>query len=199
MFDKYEASLSIRNYAPSSLRKNIQLAKRFVFDSGTQIHEISVCNVEEYLLHLREKGRSAKTIKNHRSAIKVFCDYLAREGILQGNPVAHIPSMELPTDVPVFLPDDEVDLLHDLARCENFDCEVTVALCTGLRVSELRNLKWTDVDFDQRQLLVRESKGKRPRMVPLNARAREALISWISLHHKPPLPVYLVHGLILIL
>lgn len=53
--------------------------------------------------------------------------------------------------------------------------EVATALLTGLRRAELRALRWEDIDFARRQLLVRRGKGGKSRTVPLNRRARAAL------------------------
>jgi integrase len=50
--------------------------------------------------------------------------------------------------------------------------------CTGLRISEARQLKLTDVDWDQRLLIIRESKYGRTRLVPLHPTAVAALRSY---------------------
>lgn len=176
IFDDYAISLSVRNYQPSSLIKNVQMAKRFFFDSGLNMHDINVRNVESYLAGLYAIGRSPKTVRNHRSAIKVFCDYLTRHGLISDNPVPHIPCMELPEDVPVHLPDVEVDLLYEAAELKGFTTEITLALNSGLRMEEMRRLQWRDIDLEQRQLLVRKSKGKRPRCVPINKRLLDVLL-----------------------
>tara|TARA_Y100001933_G_scaffold262865_1_gene322230 strand:+ start:107779 stop:108711 length:933 start_codon:yes stop_codon:yes gene_type:complete len=172
---KYYDCLSVRNYQPATLKKNVRLASKFAYWLDCELSEMTSANVEDYLIHLHQQGRSAKTIKNHRSAIKVFCDFLGTRGILQDNPVLRVPSMELPEEIPIFLTDEEVDKLMVIARLDDMFCEVTLALNTGLRMEEMRRLEWRDIDLKFKQLTVRKSKSKRPRTVPLNQRTCKAL------------------------
>lgn len=47
-----------------------------------------------------------------------------------------------------------------------------LALQTGLRKGELLGLRWSDVNFEAEQILIRETKSGKPRMIPMNRRAR---------------------------
>ena len=70
---------------------------------------------------------------------------------------------------------------------------VLVALETGMRLGELLALDWSDLDFSTGRLLVRETKGKRPRLLALSARAREALVAENAVRVRPlrgPDPVF---------
>lgn len=174
LIDEYCDSLAIRNYQPASLYRNIRLASRFL-DTVDDVASINTQIVEAYLVEQLHNGRSIKTVKNHRSAIKVFCDFLTTRGILRDNPVLRIPSMEMPEEIPVCLTDAEVQKAYVMAKREDMLCEVTLALNTGLRLQELRRLMWIDVDTERMQLTVKKAKGKRPRTVPLNHLVREQL------------------------
>ncbi|MAX27343.1 MAG: hypothetical protein CMJ19_22840 [Phycisphaeraceae bacterium] len=173
----YQETLSVRNYQPASLKKNLQHARRFLeWTDPNNPSEITPAKVEDYFIHLQANGSSPKTIKNHRSSVKVFCDFLCNRGMLKDNPVRHVPSRELPEEVPVFLPDNEVQQVYRIAAEQGITAEVTLALNTGLRMEEMRRLKWADIDLEQRQILVRKSKGKRPRTVPINERLMKCLL-----------------------
>lgn len=175
LIQAYRASLGIRNYQPATLRKNVQLATLFL-KSVNDPKEISAINVEAYLIRLQQAGRSIKTVKNHLTAIKVFCDYLLLHNFIQENPTGRMVSLNMPEEVPVCLSNDEVRTAYFVARKHNMLCEVTLALKTGLRMDELRRLCWRDIDISRRQLLVRKSKGKRPRTVPLHKTAITQLV-----------------------
>lgn len=178
MFDiqTYKDSLAIRNYQPASLKKNVQLANLFL-DWVGDISTIDTVKVQDYLIHLLDKGRAVKTVRNHMSAIKVLCDFLAARGYISDNPVHGIKSLQLPQEIPVCLTDSEVKTAYKVAKREHMFCEVTLALNTGLRMAEMRRLKWTDVDLHRKQLIVKIAKGKRPRTVPLNKLSITSLIS----------------------
>ncbi len=77
--------------------------------------------------------------------------------------------------IPIFLTEAEIEVALGIAQRQGIFPEVSVALNTGLRMSELRRLEWPDVDFERKMLLVRKSKSRRPRMVPLNTKALSAL------------------------
>jgi integrase len=77
--------------------------------------------------------------------------------------------------LPNYLTEAEAREALRLAQRHGLYCEVCVALNTGLRMSELRRLQWGDVDLPARSLVVRMSKGRRPRSVPLNQSALKAL------------------------
>ena len=117
---------------------------------------------------LPKRGRAIKTIKNRLTAIKVFCDYLVMHEIIEDNPASLIPTLQSAEEVPVCLTDSEVHKIYEVGAEHDMLCEVTLALKTGLRMEEMRRLEWVDVDLKRRQLLVRKSKGKRPRSVPLH-------------------------------
>lgn len=176
MLELYEKTLDARNYKPATTRKNICLVKKFLRDAQiSELSHINVEKVEQYLCYLRETGRNGKTVENHKSAISGFCKFLQLRHILDDNPVQYIASLNLPDTIPVYLSDRDVKRCLDIADNEGIIIEVTLALHTGLRMSELQNLNWRDIDFEMRQLIVTESKSKRPRTVPLNKKALEAL------------------------
>lgn len=171
----YQSSLSIRNYQPASLCRNVQLASKFMLWIG-DVDKITAATIEDYLIELKESGRAIKTIKNHRGALKVFCDFLACRGYLEDNPVLKIPSFEMPEEIPVCLTDDEIIQAYGIGQRYKMLCEVTLALNTGLRMEEMRQLLWHDIDLGNWQIIVRKAKGKRPRTVPLNEITRKQLV-----------------------
>ena len=169
MLKLYEKTLYARNYKPTTAVKLIQILRRFIKEAQIfKPEEITIKTIEDYLCVLKETGRSSKTLGNHKSAISGYCDFLNARGILASNPAKFIKTLKSDETLPDFLPDNEVELLLDLARYEKIYCEVVVALNTGLRMAELQRLEWRDIDLSNKQLVVRISKGKRPRTVPLN-------------------------------
>lgn len=179
IIDTYRDSLVIRNYQPSSLYRNVRFAIRFL-DYVKDIHAITTEKIENYLIGLIQDGKSIKTVKNHRAGIKVFCDFLACRGYLDENPVLKIPSMDMPEEIPVCLSDEEIRQAGQIGKQVNLECEISLALNTGLRMEELRQLKWADIDLDRKQLTVTKSKGKRPRTVPLNESVRDQLYKQLN-------------------
>lgn len=174
VIDLFSASLDIRNYQPASKKKNVLIARKFMKWVG-DTECIDLLRVESYLMHLLTTGRNIKTVKNHLSGIKLFCEFLCNRGIISDNPAHGVKTLDPPKVLPVCLTDDEIDVVYEVGHRHDFLCEVTLALNTGMRLSEMRMLKWADVDLARRQLVVRKSKGKRPRTIPLNRLTRTRL------------------------
>jgi len=170
---QYRESMKIRGYEPDTIKKSVCFNRQLL--ASCPIPQISTATIEAHLLKLAKSGRSNKTIANHRSAIKVFCDYLVAHGEIPQNPIGRLPIMKMHEQIPIFLTDDEIVILKRIAQEEGIICEVVLALNTGLRMDEMRRLAWEDIDFGRKQLIVRKTKSKRPRVVPLNSHALTVL------------------------
>jgi integrase len=187
MVEKYKDCLSIRNYKPDSIRRVLQHVFRFLnWTEKEDITEIKFTDIEDYLITLANNGLKEKTLKNYLSSLSGFFNYLVSHGIIETNPTQALHKIQIPDTIPVYLPDNEVKLLLFLAKQEKIHIEVITALNTGLRMNELRHLKWSDVDLDKKQITVRGeiAKGKRPRTVPLNKKAMKVLNMQFELYKK---------------
>lgn len=156
-------------------RRNVNVIRRFVQAVRVHVDRIRPRNVEDYLLDLLTAGRAIKTIRNHLGSISVFCEFCIARDLMDVNPCAKVTLPRKRRCVPIFLNVDERIEALRIARETDRHCEVCLAMNTGLRMTELRNLMWIDVDLNARTLLVRESKSGRPRTVPLNTEALAAL------------------------
>ena len=185
MLEIYKKTLGTRNYKKSTIKKNIILVRKFLKEAPVEsLDDFNPGFIELYLCRLKEEGRSGKTIENHKSAISGYCKFLQMHGQIEANPIMFLKSMELPVTLPIFLPDDEIPLLYQLAKEERIYCEIALALNTGLRMGEMQSLRWIDVDLNFKQLTVRESKGNRPRTVPLNRKCIEILKEQRALYKR---------------
>lgn len=138
--------------------------------------DISRLAVQQYLASLLQSGLKPKTVRNHQVALSRFCKFLVEDQeILQTNPCLHLPCCKLEKHAPLFLDEAECERALAIAKENLIYAEVCLALNTGLRLNELRMLLWLDIDWSGRTLLVRRSKSKRPRKVPLNRKALVAL------------------------
>lgn len=139
---------------------------------------------------LKSTWDCAPRTKNTRLGVVMRMLELAAEwGVIDGAP--RVKGVKVPVDHPRFLSEDEATRLIDACtkRLAHWRDMVIVALRTGMRIGELRGLKWSDIDFEKRVLVVRRTdpgradmapnapKGKRPRTIPLTGDAIEALES----------------------
>ena len=157
-------------------RRAAALVRKFLWKEGVMYPAgLTQPTISRYLADLARQGRSRKTLLNHRTVLSGFCRFLIGRGLLAVNPCAAVRLRAPDERLPRYLDEKELGRALAIARRQRIWPEVCLALATGLRLSELIRLQWTDIDADRRCLAVHKSKTHRPRIVPLNEPALAAL------------------------
>jgi len=162
-------------------RYNASVARRFADERDiAEPAEITYAAISAYLSDLRRGGAALKTVWNHRGGLSSFCEFLTKVGELESNPVGGI-KLASPRRRPArFLTAREIEATLAAAAQVDGAADATyrdlrraiiLVLMTGLRMGELRRLRWADVDLPNKRLLVCQAKGDRFRVVWLNSRA----------------------------
>lgn len=143
--------------------RNRRAVEAFVAATGIQRPaDITAAAVEAYLGGLLAQGKSPKTVRNHKASISRFCQWAKRQGLLTSNPAREVEPPALDEQIPHALSRRDLAAALRIAKHHGFACEVALAAYTGLRLSEMRRLRWADVDFSARTLIVRKRKNHRP-------------------------------------
>ncbi|NIS60827.1 MAG: site-specific tyrosine recombinase XerD [Proteobacteria bacterium] len=140
-----------------------------------QIAETSKLEVMAYLLSLRKRDLSDKTVARSIAVLRGFYRWLADEGVLQGNPLEDMESPRTTRSLPEVLSLDEVDSLLNQPDPSNpiglrNKAMLELLYATGLRVSELTNLVLTNINLEAGYLIVL-GKGAKQRIVPMGQEA----------------------------
>jgi len=90
-----------------------------------------------------------------------------------GNPADRIPLPKKEERYPDILSRTEVKAILEIVKNRKHRLLLTLVYSSGLRVSEVVNLKQSDLDLERKMIHIRQSKGKKDRFVPLAARALE--------------------------
>lgn len=137
-------------------------------------------DVTEYLLHRRKGGLSARSLSRHLAAIRMFCRFLFREKLLAADVTQTIDSPKLWRTLPHTLDYEEIgrlltapDTRTRLGVRDRAMLEFMYA--TGLRVSEVAQIKLSDINFEA-GFLRSVGKGNKERIVPIGKQA----IEWIQ-------------------
>jgi len=125
--------------------------------------------IRNYLKYLDSQEYSNSTVSRILSALRHFYSYLINEDILTSNIFKSIRNPKKERKLPNFLQGDEfdrivecIDLNTDLGIRNRLICEMLYA--TGLRVSELTNIKLNDINYDIKEIRV-TGKGDKDRIV----------------------------------
>lgn len=139
-------------------------------------------NIEEYIHTLQRE--SAKSISHNISCLRSFYKFLLIHQYIKENPLEEIPIPKQPKKLPKVLSIEEIDQLLDIAIQDAFSARNKAILelmyASGLRVSEIVNLKVGDIDFEM-SIVRTIGKGNKERIVPIGDYALNALYTY--LHH----------------
>ncbi|MEE9193900.1 MAG: site-specific tyrosine recombinase/integron integrase, partial [Thermodesulfobacteriota bacterium] len=126
---------------------------------------------------------SKSTVSRKLTTLRSFFNFMVRKGNLKQNPANLIPLPKKEKELPVFLSVDEVFKLIDSIDQEGIlplrDLAIIELLySSGLRVSELTNIKVLDIDHRENFVKV-SGKGNKERVVPFGSNAREVILQYL--------------------
>ena len=141
---------------------------------GADLLSVTHGDVRGWMVSLLEEGASASTVHRKISALRTLVRYMRRHELISGDPVAGLKLPRKPKQLPVFVAEDALAKLLDEFRFgDNFSgirdrIVVEFLYLTGMRRSELINLRDTDVDLSAGQVRV-TGKREKQRVIPLSA------------------------------
>jgi len=168
-FEKRYSAHTIRSYQDDLVQFFDFLDKQL---GKLSLAEISSSFVRSWLASLKDDDVTARTINRKISTLKSFFKFQLKQGKIENTPMGNIISPKISKRLPVFIKEkDLVDLTNALnANTEDWDSLNTKMLIaifysTGMRLSELINLKEKQVDFSRKQLKIL-GKGNKERIIP---------------------------------
>ena len=163
--DRYIEQLQLKGYSPNTIRTYVtefsQLLKTL---KSFSVNDLSAEKLRSYFLYcINDLKLSESIIHSRMNAVKFYFEQvLYREKLF-----LEIPRPKKPSTLPKAI--STLDIKKMLDTIENSKHALLLKLCygMGLRVSEIVNLKITDIDSKRMQVLVRQGKGKKDRYVNL--------------------------------
>ncbi|MDO5665969.1 MAG: site-specific tyrosine recombinase XerD [Bacteroidia bacterium] len=134
--------------------------------------EIKLSHLEEFLAELHDNDIKARSVARIISGIKSFFHFLVLDGYLADNPSQLLETPKIGLKLPIVLSVEEIDSILeviDVSTAEgarNYAIVETLYSC-GLRVSEVTNLRFSDLFFDEGFIRV-QGKGSKQRLVPIS-------------------------------
>ena len=145
------------------------------------LKSIASTYIRSWLAGLKEKGMSAKTINRKISSLRSFFKYQLKVGMLEVTPMTNIISPKSGKRLPVFVKENETKKLLDTIskstegwKSLNAKMLLTLFYSTGMRLSELINVKDRHIDFNRSQIKVL-GKGNKERVIPISKEMIESI------------------------
>lgn len=174
---KYERKLSDNTI--SSYRDNINI---FLIEmKNKDILNVNSDDIKQFLE--KEHIKSAKTRSHYITVLNNFYSFLVSESIVKINPLENIKQPKLEKKLPSYLTIEEIDKLLDIPLNTPYDYRNKAMLetlyGTGIRISELINIKLSDIDFIEDYIRI-TGKGSKQRIVPFNDICKKYLENYIN-------------------
>ena len=139
-----------------------------------EINEISFQIIRTWIASLLEKGINPRSVNRKISTLKTYFKFLIREGELVENPMMKVVAPKSKKRLPVFIEEDQIaSLLNEVQFEKGFVGQrnkliIELFYVTGIRLSELINIKISDVDFNNQSIKVLGKRNKE-RIIPLSS------------------------------
>lgn len=161
-------------------KRDLDKLVRFAKARKRDLLSIERNDLVQFLKHLREGGLEARSVARALVTVRSLYKFLLLDGRIKRDPSENLESPKSWQSLPKFLIKEEVDRLlqtpdisTDLGLRDRAVLELLYA--TGLRISELVNLKESDVNLDA-GFLITLGKGSKERTVPLGRHA----VDWVT-------------------
>ncbi|HLF52776.1 tyrosine-type recombinase/integrase [Flavobacterium sp.] len=147
------------------------------FENVTRHTDITADQIIQYLLRFE----NLSTRRNAHSAIKLFYKFKSKNGF--SNKFRFIPYPEKPDTIPDHITKEEFIKLMQVCKNSKHRCILMFGFDAGLRVSEVINLKITDLHFEKMNIHIRQSKGRKDRIIKFTSTLRGFLEVYFSQHN----------------
>lgn len=156
-----------------------------------KLSDINHVLIRSWVVELMEKKISPRSVNRKITTLKTFYKYLLRQGIATENPMLKIMSPKTSKRLPVFVEKDNMNTLIDTIAfgddLEGIRNKLIIELfyATGIRLSELINLKLVNVDLEACQIKVLGKRNKE-RIIPFSNEIKNSIQDYMD--KKPGLP-----------
>ena len=157
---------------------------RYLAVEQVDVLDVKLEDLEHFAAFISDLGIGPRSLARILSGVRQFYRFLVIDGYLEVDPTELLESPKQPDHLPEVLSTAEVDLLEqaiDLSKWEGHRNRaiVEVLFSCGLRVSELTNLKLSNLYIEEQYIRVM-GKGSKERLVPISPRALDELNYWFA-------------------
>lgn len=164
--------------------RDVDKLLRYLAVEQVNVLDVKLEDLEHFAAFISDLGIGPRSLARILSGVRQFYRFLVIDGYLEVDPTELLESPKQPDHLPEVLSTAEVDLLEqaiDLSKWEGHRNRaiIEVLFSCGLRVSELTNLKLSNLYIEEQYIRVM-GKGSKERLVPISPRALDELSYWFA-------------------
>jgi len=186
MIEKYKAYLLLeKSLSPNTIEaylKDVNMLLVYLNEAHISPKEATIEHLRDFIIELADLGIQPRSQARIISGIRSFYRFLLIDNQIDNDPTELLESPKLPAQIPEVLSVKEIDAIINAIDLSHPQGQRNAAIIetlygSGLRVSELVNLKLSNIYFKEKYMKV-EGKGSKERLVPLSEAALRAIELW---------------------
>lgn len=180
-----ELELNYSHYTCVSYQKDIEDFYKFIFSQGFDIADVDTDLIRNYLSIELEKGISKKTLCRRLSSLRHFFNYQVEHKYLSQNPFIFVRSPKKEIRYPRALYIEQIENLFskNKERTDEYvlrdQAIIELLYASGIRVSELINIRLNDIDLKSRTVRIL-AKGRKERLAPFSYSCKQTVEKYIN-------------------
>lgn len=175
-----------KGLSPNTLEaysRDIQKFRNHLDEKGIQITGFSKSDVLSFIDRLRSSGNQPSTMARNIASLRGLCKFMLIEGIIDEDPVENLSTPKGWKRIPRIIGSEEVSTLLNKPEGQKLSLRDRAILeaiySSGLRASEVINIKLGDINFEAGYIMV-TGKGSKERVVPMNEMAMTTIRQYIE-------------------
>lgn len=155
-----------------------------------ELEGISFQFIRSWLAYLKGQGYTSRSINRKISTLKSFFRFHIAAGVIRHNPMAKVVNPKSSKRLPVFIKESDIERLSESVTTATEDWKslnasllINLFYATGMRLSELIQLKELNIDFGRRQVKVL-GKGNKERAIPITEKTISLIREYQRLKHR---------------
>ena len=157
--NKTKRELLLRNYSPKTIKTYLLCIELYLKYKKVNLEKLDEENIKDFLLFLKDKNKSPQTINLYLNSIKFFYNQ-----VLKKYQKINLKFAKRNKSLPVVLSRDEIKKIIENTSNSKHKLIITVAYSSGLRVSEVINLKVKDLNLEESTIHLKGAKGMKDRL-----------------------------------
>ena len=179
---KYQRNYS--DFTCNNYKKDLNEYNSFILNNKINYKNMDYNDAKEYVIYLNKKNDAKSTISRKLSSLRTFYKYLVLNNKVESNPFLLVSSPKKEKRIPKFINYNNMEEILNVPNIKTKEGQrerviLEVLYASGVRVSELVNIKLKDIDFSNKNILI-FGKGSKERLVSFGDYA----LDYINLYLK---------------
>jgi len=172
---------NVNRYNSDTIKSYKIALSQFFSNCPKNYDEVKAKDIREWQAVMTAKGLKTRSVELKLTAVKSFYKYCMEENKLNINPSQIVRTPKKEESPPYYLNKKQLVMLQELTKDHPRDRAIVETLySTGVRISELLNIKLEDIKWESRQIWIRKGKGNKERFVLFTYECGERLKTYLE-------------------